>query len=237
MSSTSIKYLAIDDDILDLYVIEEYAKTYQQLQSCGHFTDINEGLSAIKAAQPDLVFLDIEMPGGNGIELLKRIKKEVPMAVFITSHAEFALEGFELSALDYILKPLPQDRFASCMLRVQEYWDMKQKASAYEVLIEKDTLTIKEGYNKIKLLQHDIVYLEAMQDYTKLVTAKKKYMIHKTLSGFMELLPADKFLRIHRSYAVALRQVKQLQHGEIIGDGFVLPVGKTYRTMLSKIVF
>jgi DNA-binding LytR/AlgR family response regulator len=235
MNTDRIKYLAIDDNALDLYIIEEFAKAYPVLQSCGHFTSINDGLHAIKVTQPKLVFLDIEMPEGSGIELLKQIKSDVPMAIFITSHAAFALEGYELSALDYILKPLTEDRFANSMRRVQEYWDMKQKASAYELLIENETLTIKEGYNKIKLQQQDIVYLEAMQDYTKLVTAQRKYMINKTLSGFMELLPADKFVRIHRSYAVALSQVKQLQQGEIIGDGFVLPVGKTYRKMLGAI--
>ncbi|MEI9957666.1 MAG: response regulator [Ferruginibacter sp.] len=137
-------------------------------------------MEAIDTIKPDLIFLDIEMPEGSGLDILRQVKQKVPLAVFITSHPEFALEGFELSALDYILKPLTAERFTTTAKRIANYWEMKQKAISYEVLFENESLTIKEGHTQIKLSPHDIIYLEAMQDYTKVVTAKKKlsYLNH-----------------------------------------------------------
>ncbi len=159
------------------------------------------------------------------------------MAVFITSHSEFALDGFDLSALDYVLKPLTEARFAETARRIAEYWEMKQKSAAYGVLFEKDMLTIKEGYHQIRLAQRDIVYLEAMQDYTKIVTPGKNYMTLSSLSYFLEQLPAERFLRIHRSYAVALGHIRQLRGSEVIGLAYTLPIGKTYRAAVAQVKF
>jgi DNA-binding LytR/AlgR family response regulator len=230
-----ITFLSIDDDELDLIAINRLASFYPLLKYKGGFSNASDGIDAIFAINPNLIFLDIDMPGISGLEIVKKIKNKVPMTVFVTSHLEFALDGFSLSALDYLLKPVTEARFAQTIQRVSEYWQMKQKAEAYEVLIEKESLLIKEGYNYIRLPQQEIIYLEAMQDYTKVVASQKKYMVNMNLSGFMERLPVDKFLRIHRSYAVAVQKIKQLRLGEVIGDGFILPVGKTYRAVLAQI--
>lgn len=232
---TKINFIAIDDDILGLMSIGELAKRYVFLQPKGYFSNASDGLVAINSLKPDLIFFDIEMPGITGLELLRLTKEKVPMAIFVTSHPEFALDGFELSALDYLLKPVDEERFEQAMRRVQDYWEMKQKAAAYEVMVEKEYLLIKEGRNQIRLPQQDVIYLEAMQDYTKLVTQKKTYMINKPLSGFVAHLPLDKFLRIHRSYAVALHQIIKLGLGEVVCYGCTLPIGKTYRSAVAQI--
>jgi DNA-binding LytR/AlgR family response regulator len=232
---SQITFLSIDDDELDLLAISRLASVYPLLKHKGSFSNASDGLEAISAINPNLIFLDIDMPGISGLEMAKKIKVKVPMIIFVTSHLEFALDGFRLSALDYLLKPVSEERFAQTMQRVAEYWQMKQKADAYEVMVEKESLLIKEGHNYIRLPQQEIIYLEAMQDYTKIVSLQKKYMVNMNLSGFMERLPVDKFLRIHRSYAVALHKIKQLRLGEVMGDGFVLPVGKTYRAVLAQI--
>lgn len=230
-----ISFIAIDDDILGLMSLGEMTKQYFFLEAKGYFPNASDGLAAIDFLKPKLVFLDIEMPGITGLELLNLVKEKVPMAIFVTSHPEFALDGFELSALDYLLKPVEEKRFDQAMRRVQDYWELKQKAAAYEVLVEKEYLLIKEGRNQIRLPQKDIIYLEAMQDYTKLVTQKKAYMINKPLSSFVAHLPLDKFLRIHRSYAVALHQIMKLGLGEVVCNGCTLPIGKTYRSAVAQI--
>ncbi len=232
---TQVNFISIDDDELDLMVINQLASLYPMLTYKGSFFNAADGIGAISAINPQLVFLDIDMPGISGIELAKKLKGKVPMVVFVTAHLEFALDGFELSALDYLLKPVTEPRFAQTMQRVNDYWQMKQRAEAYEILVEKESLLIKEGHNYIRLPQQEIIYLEAMQDYTRIVASQKKYMVNINLSGFMERLPGEKFLRIHRSYAVAVHKIKQLRLGEVAGDGFNLPVGKTYRTALAKI--
>jgi DNA-binding LytR/AlgR family response regulator len=230
-----VRFIAIDDNPLDLFSITEYAKAFPFLQNCGTFPNALEGYEAQQYIKPDLVFLDIEMPGISGLDLLRKIRSDVTMAVFITSHHEFALDGYELSALDYILKPLTEERFADTARRVREYSLMKQRAEAYEVLFEQDMLTIKEGYNHIKLAQKDIIYLEAMQDYTKIITQQKNYVTLSTLTCFMEQLPADRFMRVHRSYAVSLNQIKELRHSEVVCNNAVIPVGKTYRSAIAKL--
>ncbi|MBE9464001.1 LytR/AlgR family response regulator transcription factor [Dyadobacter subterraneus] len=237
MSSTysSIRFIAIDDNPLDLLSISEYAKAFPFLENCGTFSNPLEGSEAQKYIKPDLMFLDIEMPNVNGLDLFRKIRQEVSMVVLITSHPEFALDGFELSALDYVLKPLTEKRFAQTALKVQEYWEMKQKSEAYEVLFEKDMLTIKEGYNQVRVAQRDIIYLEAMQDYTKIVTLKKNYLTLSSLSYFMEQLTPDRFLRVHRSYAVSLGQIRELRYSELLCNNTVIPVGKTYRSIVAKL--
>ncbi|NML23742.1 response regulator transcription factor [Pseudoflavitalea sp. G-6-1-2] len=230
-----IRFIAIDDNPVDLMIIKEFSAAYPQLRHCGSFHAVGEALQALDEINPDLIFLDIELPGLSGIDLLRKIRNKVPIAVFITSHAEFALEGFELSAFDYILKPLTEERFAQNVRRIEEFWEMKQKANAYEVLFEQEMLIIKEGHTQIRLPQQDIIFLEAMQDYTKIVTGKKNYMTLTTLSAFLEKLPADRFLRVHRSYAVAKSRIKTLSAGKLVCDNYTIPIGKTYRSLLSNL--
>lgn len=230
-----IRYVVIDDDLVDQLVLREYVAAFPFLKELGNYNTPNEGLVAIKELKPDLLFLDIEMPGMTGVDVLKAIRQQVPVAIFITSHPEFALDGFELSAFDYILKPLTELRFAAAMKRLQEYWLMRRKAEAYEVLFEKESIVIKEGYNQVKLPVHEIIYLEAMQDYTKIVTEKKNYLTLTTLTGLLEKLSAETFLRVHRSYAVALGKIKSIAGGNIICGNAVIPVGKTYRNEIGRL--
>ncbi len=232
---TNIRFIAIDDNPVDLLILREYAAQFPFLKHYGGFNTVAEGLSAVEDLKPDLIFLDIEMPEQSGLDVLRQIKQKVPIAIFITSHPEFALDGFELSALDYILKPLTAERFQITAKRIQEYWEMKQKAILYEVLFEKESLTIKDGHSQVKLPQQDIVYLEAMQDYTKVVTEKKNYMTLTTLTGFMEKLSGNNFLRVHRSYAVAVKKIKELHSNRIICGDSIIPIGKTYRSVVAQI--
>ncbi|MGJ7031757.1 LytR/AlgR family response regulator transcription factor [Niabella hirudinis] len=232
-----IRYVVIDDDLVDQLVLKEYVAAHPVLQAAGYFTDSSEGLLFAEVNEPDVVFLDIDMPGLTGLDLISRIKNKVPACVFITSHAEFALEGFRHSALDYILKPLTAERFALCVQRIREYQAIRKKAAAYEVLVEKESLVIKDGHSLIKLPQHDIIYLEAMQDYTKVVTEHKNYMTLATFAGLLERLPGKKFLRVHRSYAVAIHKVREQHADKLVCGTTAIPIGKTYRSAVAQMRF
>ncbi|GAB3426101.1 LytR/AlgR family response regulator transcription factor [Niabella aquatica] len=232
---TTIRYISIDDNLLDQLMLQEYASSFSFLKNGGHYNTPGEGLTAIKELKPDLVFLDIEMPELTGLEVLRVIRQQVPVAIFITSHPEFALDGFELYAFDYILKPLTEARFAVTAKRLHEYWTMKQKAAAYEVLFERGFIVIKEGHEQVKLPLHEIIYLEAMQDYTKVVTEKKNYLTLTTLTGFLEKLPAEQFVRVHRSYAVACCKINRIAGNSIICGDVAIPIGKTYRTGMAQL--
>lgn len=234
MIETAVRYLVADDNEVDRISIEVLAGSYPYLNLIGSYAHPLEALEAIKSTRPQLVFLDVDMPDASGIELLKMVRDIVPMAVLITAYPEFALEGFELSALDYILKPLTEERFAQAMKRVAEYWEMKQKSLAYDVLVEKDMITIKQGHDQMRLPINDIVYLEAMQDYTKLVLEGKQYMTLINLSRFLEQLPVKRFMRVHRSYAVAIDKIQKISGHEVCThNNILLPVSKTYRRELK----
>ena len=236
MIATPVRYLIVDDNEVDRVMIELLAEAQPSLSFGGSYAHPLEALAAIRATKPQLVFLDVEMPDATGIELLKTVRDIVPMAVFITSFPDFALEGFELSALDYILKPLTEERFAQTVKRVNEYWEMKQKSLAYDVIVGEETITIKQGHEQMRLPINDIVYLEAMQDYTKLVLEGKQYMTLINLSRFLEQLPLKRFLRVHRSYAVAIPKIQRSANNEVfVGNDIPIPVSKTYRRELRTL--
>jgi DNA-binding LytR/AlgR family response regulator len=230
-----IKYISVDDNILDILAIEEFAKKHEILKNIGSYSNASDALLAIKSSKPDLVFLDVEMPEFTGIELLAAIRKIVPMAVFITSHAEFAIDGFELSALDYILKPLTQERFDICVKRVVDYWEMKHKAALYEIAFEQDSLTIKDGHNRLNIRKSDIIFAEAMQDYTKIVTTDKNYLTLSTLSDFVSQFTDNELLRVHRSYAVSKNKITEKRSNELYCGTFLIPIGKTYKTLIANL--
>lgn len=235
--TTSISYLIVEDIPLDELMLRSLLQSYPYLRHIASATGANDAATMIASTHPDLVFLDIDMPDGNGIDILRKMKSLIPMAVFTTSHGEYALEGFELSAIDYLIKPITEERLKTTVKRIEEYYEMKNKASLYDVMFEKEIITIKEGYTKIQLLLSDIRYLEAMQDYTKVVTAHKKYMVNMPLSNFMAQLPEDKFIRLHRSYAVLKNNIKELRPREVVCKDVTLPIGRTYRETVAKIQF
>ena len=147
------------------------------------------------------------MPDFSGTDLLRKKIADNALIVFITSHPEFALESYELEAFDYLLKPLSSERFARCALRLRDFYNMRVKAFAFDTEQETDFIIVKQGYDKYKIAIHDIVYLEAMRDYTKIVTTAKQYLVLTTLNGIIEKLPADIFVRIHRSYVVNKKKI------------------------------
>ncbi len=226
----NIRCICIDDEQDDLLLLNEHVKAEPALTCIGNFSSASDGLQAIISLQPDLVFLDIEMPGVTGLEILRLLRSNIELAVFVTAHPEFALEGFALFAFDYILKPVVDKRFNDTAHRLKDYWSMRQKAATYELLPETPILLISEGRNKTKVPFSEIIYLEAMQNYTKVVTTRQSYLTLVGFNAFLTRLPQNIFLRIHRSYAVAKNKISGLNAtDEIICGNTALPIGKTYK--------
>ncbi len=227
-----LKYVVIDDDEIDRAVVETEAGKFSFLQKVAACSNPIEAIEIINRFNPDIIFLDIEMPGLSGIELIRKISK-CGLPVFITSHPEFALEGFELEAFDYLLKPVSSERFARCALRLRDFYQMHKKAFAFDNEQDNDFIIIKQGYDKYKIPTHDIVYLEAMRDYTKITTITKQYLVLTTLNGITEKLPPDIFVRIHRSYVVNRTKIDAIQKNKINIQSHELPIGKLYKHALS----
>ena len=162
----NLNCIIVDDNEIDRLTVLSYAKRFPNLSILGAFEDSAEALVAIENNKIDILFLDIDMPGLSGVELRKKAN-QVPACIFITSHPEFAVESFELETLDFIVKPLKLDRFEQTVRRITDFFDIKNKATLFESSIGGDVIYIKEGHEQTKVKLHEILYLEALKDYTK----------------------------------------------------------------------
>jgi DNA-binding LytR/AlgR family response regulator len=228
-----LKYVIIDDDEIDRTVVETEAGKFSFLQKIASCSNPIEALEIINQFNPDVIFLDIEMPGITGIELLRKKLTASALPVFITSHPEFALESYELYAFDYLLKPVSSERFSRCALRLRDFIQMQTKSYAFDSSQEKDFIIIKQGYDKFKIAIPDILYLEAMKDYTRIITITNQYLVLTTLNAMAEKLPADSFIRIHRSYVVNKNRVDAVQKNRLFIHSHELPIGRLYKYTLS----
>lgn len=235
MQESHIDYIVVEDNRIDELSLLAHAQKHSQLSHKATARSYNDAQKAVAEYKPHLIFLDIDIPMGSGLDVARFLKNNDIMIVFVTSHSEYALEGFDLNALDYLVKPLSPERFEETWRRIEYFWQMKQKALCYEAALEKEELIIKVGYNnRIKLMLSEILYLEAMQDYTKVVTTDKKHLVNIPLSGFMKQLPEGRFFRIHRSYAVPVDGIKEVGSNNLICNKISFPIGKTYRTILKN---
>lgn len=228
-----LKYIVLDDDEIDRLSIEVEAAKFpflQKIASCAHPV---EAFEMITRFHPDIIFLDIEMPDMSGMELIKSKSISGALPVLITSHPEFAIESYELDAFDYLLKPLSSERFARCAHRLHDFFDMRMKAFDFEEKQESGSIVIKQGHDKYKMPVREILYLEAMKDYTRIKTASGQYLVLTTLSGILDKLPPDLFVRIHRSYAVNREKIDSVEKNKICIQSQILPVGKSYKNALK----
>ena len=231
-----LKYLIVEDDEIDRISIETEADKFPFLKKIAACCHALEAVELISRHHPDVLFLDIEMPGMSGLQLVKMLTNRELLPVFITSHPEFALESYEIEAFDYLLKPLTASRFARCALRLQDFAGLRTKAFAFEQEQESGVLLIKQGHEKCKIQLQDILYVEAMKDYTRIILPGKQYLVLTTLSALQEKLPPEKFVRIHRSYLVRRDKVTRVKGNKIHLANTELPVGKMYRNVLKDLL-
>lgn len=225
-----------DDNKLDRLLLESFVKRYSFVQVIGVFASASEALDfARNKSAPDILFLDIDMPEMSGLQLRDQLPA-IPACIFVTSHPEFALEGFELAALDYVLKPLKADRFSRAMERLELFLTLHHKAELLDYTLGADTLFIKDGTNHIKLKLHDIIYLEALKDYTGIFTPQKKFCVSTPLGSLIKEKGFQSFVRIHRSYAIQKHYIKEVSAKGIKIDDVYLPVGRTYKEAIDKIL-
>jgi two-component system LytT family response regulator len=231
---SSFRYVIVDDDEISRLGIEAEASRFSFLDKAASCGNAVEAFEFITQSRPDIVFADIEMPGISGIELIRSLSGKIPAPVFITSHPEFAIESYEIEAFDYLLKPINRERFERCALRLQDFLQLRANAFAFNKEQESGYIIIKQGYDKYKLALQEILFMEAMKDYTRIVTQEKKYLVLGTLTGMHEKLPAEKFVRIHRSYIVNRDRLNAVKGNKIHINAYELPVGKLYKHVLSS---
>lgn len=229
-----MNYIIIDDNETDRMLITALAQKHRDMHLGGSFEHALEAASSISVHPPDLLFLDIEMPFLNGIDFLRTLKNP-PVCIFITSHPDFAVDAFELFALDYVLKPITEQRFDAAIARAKTFLDIKQKALRYEHHLELDAIVVHEGYNTHRILLSDIIYLEALKDYTRIFTREKSYITLGNLSRTLEEFNISHFKRVHRSYAINARHLLSIVENNIKIEDKTIPIGKTYRNAVNEL--
>ena len=227
--------IIIDDDEIDRLTVLSFAKKFPVLDILGVFESAEDALPFIDTTDIDILFLDIDMPGLSGIEFRKKAL-EIPVCIFITAHPEHAVESFEIETLDFIVKPLKLDRFAQTVSRIEEFMEVKLKASLFEASIGGDTIYIKEGHEQTKVKLHEILYLEALKDYTLIITNKKRHCVLSSIGNLLKEDHFQSFIRIHRSYAVQKQFIQKINTSEIIlNNNIAIPVGRSYKENLNFI--
>jgi two-component system LytT family response regulator len=234
-----IKAVIIDDEPLAREIVKEYLQSFPQVQLMQECGDGFEGLKAIQQQQPDIIFLDVQMPKINGFEMLELVE-ELPAVIFTTAFEEHAIRAFEVNAVDYLLKPFSKERFDKA---VQKWLDrhaadeLQQTTALLETAasspIQSNRVVVKIN-GKIKIIPvQDIHYLEAADDYVKIMTPEGAFLKNKTMQFFEKSLDPQQFARVHRSYMLNINQVTRIEpyekenHLAILKTGAKVPVSKT----------
>ncbi len=227
--------IIIDDDEIDRLTVISFAKKFPSLHIAGVFADAQQALPALEKQDIHILFLDIDMPELSGIEFRKKAA-HIPVCIFITAHPEHAVESFELDTLDFIVKPLKLDRFSQTVARIGDYLELKHKAQLFEASIGGDTVYIKEGHEQTKVKLHDILYLEALKDYTKIVTPHKRHCVLSSIGTLLKENDFNSFIRIHRSYAVQKQYIKKILTNEVqLNNDVLIPIGRSYKSTLNEL--
>ena len=231
----SISCILVDDDKVDRLIIYAWLKAYPFMEIAGIYESPREALEAAKKNMPDCLFLDVDMPEMSGLELREQLL-HVPACVFITSYPAYAVEGFEMAALDFLVKPVSAERFGKTIERLKEYITLRRRSDMLSHTLDEDTIFIKDGHDRVKLQLHQIIYLEALNNYTGIITNTRKYTVLSPISNLLKEKPFSRFIRIHRSYAVQKSFIRKIGTDEVVIDGSIaLPVGRTYKDALNAI--
>lgn len=247
--SEKIRVIAIDDEKLAIDVIKEYLKKADKVELIAECRNGFDGLKTISELNPDIVFLDIQMPKINGFEMLELID-DPPVIVFTTAFDQYALKAFEVNATDYLLKPFSESRFLEALEKAKKLLKDKNKADEKIESLEKynennseciERIVVKNGQKIIIIPVDDVDYIEAQDDYVMIYTSKGKFLKQKTMKYFDEHLDANNFMRVHRSYIVKINSIQQIELFEkesykiILKDGKNIPVSKSGYSNLKEI--
>ncbi len=226
-----MKTLIVDDNKIARTTMRQLASQVKDITVVGECENAMDAYNIIQEQRVDIILLDIEMPGMNGLELTKNLGNKKTTIIFTTSKKEYAAEAFELNVADYILKPVTPARFIQAINKAREIIE----SNTEEVTMNEDEFIFIRDSNVVRKLKlDDILFAEAMGDYVKLHTAQKFFAIHATLKAVEERLPAKKFIRVHRSYIVAIAKIDTIQDGALVVNGKPLPVADTYRAVLNR---
>ncbi|HYC27676.1 MAG TPA: LytTR family DNA-binding domain-containing protein, partial [Chitinophagaceae bacterium] len=222
-----IRCIIIDDEPLARKGLKEYIADVDFLQLDGEFENPLKATSILGQGQVQLIFLDIQMPKISGLEFFRSLK-QAPPVIFTTAYPQYALDGFDLNAIDYLVKPISFDRFLKAVMKVKEYYEVRQQ-NAVETRSKENYFYIKADNKLVKILFDEVLYVEALQNYVAIQTKTKKYITYLTFKSVEEYLPPEQFIKTHKSYIVAAAQIEHIEGNEIRIGQHHIPISRTSR--------
>lgn len=223
-----IKAIAIDDEPLGLKILTHYCEKIDFISLEKTFTKQSEALKHINKFPVDLIFLDIQMPSKNGIDFYKMLEND-PMVIFTTAHSEYAVEGFNVNATDYLLKPFSEERFLVAVQKARNEFEFRKNQSVQTHLM------IRADYKLHRIEFDDILLIEGLDDYIQIHLVNQTKIVARTaMKSILEKLPNQQFIRVHRSFIIPVKKVKTIINKNIQIENFLIPIGDTYRDDITN---
>lgn len=227
-----INCIIVEDEPLAIEKLSDFINEYEALHLVKSFTKPLEAIAFLQEQNVDLIFLDIQMKGLNGIQFMKSLSHK-PHIIITSAYDKYALECYEHNVSDYLLKPYSFDRFVKSVNKVIEAINEKQKAHDTK---NKEAIFVHTEYRLERIVLKDILYIEGMKDYLKIVTHEKKIMTLQSFKNILNMLPNDNFIRVHKSYIVALNNIENIERNRIKIAEELIPVSDTYKTELLNTI-
>nr|WP_199158556.1 LytTR family DNA-binding domain-containing protein [Pedobacter sp. ASV2] len=222
--------IAVDDEPIALDIIKSHASKVPFIELAATFTDAFEAIGYLQQNPVDLLFLDIKMPDISGIDFLKSLSKP-PMVIFTTAYTEHAVQSFELDAIDYLLKPFALSRFLKACNKAQELFNLRNN----KLELKPEHIFIKDGYEQIKVLLEQILYIEASGNYTQIQLTDKLLSSRITINDLADLLPKENFIRCHRAFIVSKNKISKFDKSQIWINDKSIPIGSTFTNIFKEL--
>ncbi|BDD02944.1 LytR/AlgR family response regulator transcription factor [Aureibacter tunicatorum] len=224
-----LKCIAIDDEAIALNVIKAFCDKIPFIELTRCFTQTSLAYKYLAKFPTDLIFLDIQMPDTNGIDFYKRIQQET-MVIFTTAYSQYAVEGFNVNAVDYLLKPIEFNRFKQSCQKALDYYEFKKESSRVPAF-----LYVRSEYALVKIPFNEITYCETLGDYVKIHRKESSPVLSlMSLTKLMNQLPDNQFLRVHRSFIVSISKIDQIRANNIMMNEIKIPIGSSYKADIIK---
>jgi len=222
-----IKCIIIDDEPLAIKVVERHLKEFDYMELTNSFNTPIAALPIIEKEEIDVIFLDINMPKMSGLDFIRTLSHK-PHIVITTAYREFAVESFDLDVLDYLVKPIPFSRFLKTINKINKRVNLEKEKINKISIKEEPFIFLKVDKKLMKIKLNDILFIESLKDYIKVITILGDYLVHKSMTSISEELPTNNFIRIHRSYTIAINKISFVEGNSIMVANRRIPIGRNY---------
>ncbi|SEI37911.1 two component transcriptional regulator, LytTR family [Dyadobacter sp. SG02] len=232
-----LQCVIIDDEPLAREILEEYLQK-SGVTGAAQFSNARDALAYLSTHEPDVLFLDIEMPEMNGIDFLKSLPQP-PVTVFTTAYRDYAFEGYELGVIDFLLKPISFERFRHALEKVRDFLQLKEQNTKLEENLSEekpDFIFVKSGVQRVRLAFDDISHIQGLKDYAIIHTGAGKVVIKGSVKAMLDIFPPARFLRVHKSFIVAIDKIRHIERNRIIWGSYQIPIGRSYKEEVMRVV-